>query len=448
MKHFRSKGVILLIFTFTVINFSCKKNSSFGLNVQPEGDILQANQTDTTTIISYSIKEDSLKVDELDGVNLLGSYNDPYFGSVKTSIISHIRLEKAYDFRPNGSGSLDSLIVDSVIMYLAIDGLYGNVDGQIFEVYQLLEDIYMDSSYYTNSSISTSSINLASLSSTIQTNPLVPGYVGSELVDNAILRIPLSINDFALPIMNESGNTSLDGNDGSGEFVEWFKGLLISTNNTQNINSGGIYYTNLLSEFSKISLYFRDTSGISSEHDTLQFDFNFNSNCARYHTAEIDYINTDIENELTDSSLGQDMFYIQGMGGTRAKLHFPFLNSITDSNIIVNKAELILPFQYYNSDPYVPASSLFLIEEDSLGEESFLPDFYESNHGGTANFTESYYSFNITRYINEIISGSKSNLPLNIVASGSGISANRTILTGFSTSLKDKPRLILTYSKY
>jgi len=448
MKNFRFKGVILLIFTIIAINFSCNKNNSFGLNVQPDGDILQANQTDTTTIISYSVKEDSLKVDELDGSNLLGSYIDPYFGSIKTSIVSHIRLDNAYDFRPNGSGSLDSLIVDSVIMYLAVDGLYGNVDGQIFEVYQLNESIYIDSSYYTNSSISTSSINLASSSNPIQANPLVPGYVGNELVDQAILRIPLSINDFAWPIINESGNSSLDGNDGSGEFIEWFKGLLISTNNSQNINLGGIYYTDLLSKNSKISLYFRDTSGISSEHDTLQFNFNFNTNCARYHTAEINYLNTDIENELNDSTLGQDMFYIQSMGGTRAKIHFPFLNSITDSNIIVNNAELILPFQYYTSDPYVPSSSLFLIEEDSLGEESFVPDFFEYNYGGTANFNENYYSFNITRYINEIISGSKTNLPLNVVSSGSGITANRTILTGFSTSLKDKPRLILTYSKY
>ena len=104
--------------------------------------------------------------------------------------------------------------------------------------------------------------------------------------------------------------------------IDWFKGLLITTNNTQNANSGGIYYTDLLSEFSKISLYFRDTSGSLSEHDTLQFDFNFNSNCARFHKTELDYINTDIQNLLADSSLGQEMFYIQSMGGLKAKIYY------------------------------------------------------------------------------------------------------------------------------
>ena len=273
--------------------------------------------------------------------------------------------------------------------------------------------------------------------------------MNGELTDEAIIRIPLSINNFAWPIINESGNTSLDGNDGSGEFIEWYKGLLITTDNsTQSLNQGSIYYTDLLSNFSKISLYYRDTSGSASEHDTLQFDFNINSNCGRFHNVSIDYNNTPVEDQFVDTTLGQDVFYLQSLGGSKGKIHFPHLDFINDSSYIINKAELILPFQYYSQDVYLPSTTIYLTTSDETGASSFLPDFFESDHGGNADFNNHQYRFNITRYVNEIVSGESANLPLTVITSGSGISANRVILNGFNTSKKDKPKLILTYTKY
>ena len=206
------KTVLLLAIFIAVITISCKKNDSFGLQVQPDQDMLGVNQTDTTSLITYCVKEDSLLSDELNGPNMLGSCNDPYFGIINSSVYTHIRLEQSYDFRPNGTGSLDSLIVDSVVLYLALDGYYGTLGPQTFEVYQLAEDLWLDSNYYTNSALSTNAVNLVSLGNgSIDPDPLVPGYVSGELADEAIIRIPLSINDFAWPIINESGNTSLDG---------------------------------------------------------------------------------------------------------------------------------------------------------------------------------------------------------------------------------------------
>ena len=128
----------------------------------------------------------------------------------------------------------------------------------------------------------------------------------------------LSINDFAWPIINESGNTSLDGNDGTGEFIEWFKGLLITTNNTSPAtNEGCIFYTDLLSSNSKISLFYRDTSGTAADHDTIQFDFNLNANCARFHNIAMDNGNSPLGDQLLDSTLGQEIFFVQSLGGAK-----------------------------------------------------------------------------------------------------------------------------------
>ena len=83
--------------------------------------------------------------------------------------------------------------------------------------------------------------------------------------------------------------TTLEGNDGDNEFLTFFKGIKISSANGTN---GGLYYINLLNSFSRIRLFYRDTSGVSSEHDTLDFDFNINSNCAYYHKVTHDYTGT------------------------------------------------------------------------------------------------------------------------------------------------------------
>lgn len=449
-NYIKITGTYLVAFLLIIILFSCRKSNDFGLEVQPSQDLLSVNQTDSTSIITYSIIEDSLRTDELPGPNLLGSYIDPYFGSLETSIYTQIRLESSYDFRPDGATTLDSLIVDSVILYLALDGYYGNLGGQTFEVYQLNDNISVDSSYYTNTTIDSIPTNLvASNVGQINPNPQVPGYVKGELVDEAILRIPLSINDFAIPIMQQSGTTTLDGNDGENEFLDWFKGLLITTNNSsQNINQGAIYYTDLLSEFSKITLFYRDTSGTAIDHDTLSFDFNLNANCARFNNSVIDYSSSIVESTINDSTLGQELFFVQSLGGCKGKIFFPFLDQIIDSSIIINKAELILPFQYYLLDKYTPPSILILTSENSNGEATFLPDFFESNHGGSIDLINKNYRFNITRYINEIVAGETINSPLSLITSGSGISANRGVLNGFNTSKKDKPKLILTYSNY
>ena len=449
-NYIKIKDTCFVSFLMIIILFSCRKSNDFGLEVQPNQDLLSVNQTDSTSIITYSAIEDSLRTDELPGSNLLGSYVDPYFGSLETSIYTQIRLESSYDFRPNGTTTLDSLIVDSVILYLALDGYYGNLGSQTFEVYQLNENLSVDSSYYTNSTIDANPTNLISSNvSLINPNPQVPGYVKGELVDEAILRIPLSIDDFAIPIMQQSGNSTLDGNDGENEFLDWFKGLLISTNNSsQNINQGAIYYTDLLSSYSKITLFYRDTSGIAADHDTLSFDFNINANCARFHSSVIDYSSSIVENTVNDTTLGQELFFIQSLGGCKGMIFFPYLDEIIDSSIIINKAELILPFQYYILDAYTPASTLILTRENSNGDAVFLPDFFESNHGGSIDLINKNYRFNITRYINEIVAGETTNTPLSLIISGSGISANRGILNGFNTSKKDKPKLVLTYSNY
>ena len=438
-----------IFFLGLIVVIGCKKKEDgIGLNVQPQGDQLNVNLIDTASIITYSVKEDSLKSDELDGPSMLGTYIDPYFGKMEASIVSQIRLEASVDFSL-ASGSLDSLVIDSVIMYLALQGSFGNLDPQTFEVYQMDEDIDIDSTYYTNKLMPTTGPNLA-VSGPITPDPVSVGYVEGLLTEYAILNIPLSINEFGWKMFNESGNTALSGNDGTGEFLDWYKGLVIKANNPmQGVNDGGIFYADMVNDFSKVTIFYRDTSGTASEHDTLSFDFNFNANCAHYNAVDIDYSNTFVGAQINDSTFGMDVFYLQALGGTKAKIHFPNLTDFIDSGkVVVNKAELVLPIQYNSLDNFTPSEYLFLTRVDENGNISFLPDANESGHGGQLDLTTNNYTFNITRYINNIFAGEMPNEDLTLVIGGSGITANRVILNGANSLYKDKPKLVLTYTKY
>ena len=138
---------VLLICNLILVLSSCNKNDSFGVEIQPENQNITGQHTDTLMLFTSTVFSDSIKTDELNGVSPLGTYIDPVFGTVQSSIFTQIRLAQSYDFRPdNGNGSLDSLVIDSIILYLALDGSYGEISSQVFEVYQLDSSIIKDSS--------------------------------------------------------------------------------------------------------------------------------------------------------------------------------------------------------------------------------------------------------------------------------------------------------------
>ena len=275
VKSYVNAYLLFFIFGFLL---SCNKNDSFGVEIQPENQNISGQFVDTLFLETSTVFADSVKTDELNGISPLGTYIDPIFGKTQASIYTQIRLAQAYDFRPENNGSLDSLVIDSIVLYLALDGSYGELNSQVFEVYQLDSAIVKDSSYFSNSHISDLGTDLSNALS-LETNPLVPGSFAGQLVDEAILRIPLNVTNFGLPVINESGNTSLDGNDEENQFLDWFKGLKITTSANEN---GGLYYVDLMSNYTKVCMYYRDTSGALADHDTIRFDFNINSNCARF----------------------------------------------------------------------------------------------------------------------------------------------------------------------
>lgn len=439
-----------LFFSILIVLSSCKKKeNAIGSSIQPEGDQLGLDMIDTLSLITYTTKGDSVRTDELAGNTLLGSYYDPFFGKTKANLFAQIRLQSAINFTPS-SGDLNDIVIDSVILYLELKGFYGNLQAQNFEVYQLAEDIYKDSIYYSNKTVVVNPLNLVSSGqSLIKPDPFSPAYLGATLQSKPLLKIPLSVTDFGRKIMNESGNIALQGNDAAGQFVDWYKGLMITVNTPgQSPNQGGIMYLDLLSANSKITMYYRDNSGLPSEYDTLKFDFNINANSARFNTFEFDYSNNQVGAQLADSTQGRHLSFHQNLGGVKTSIYFPYLDKLsTLGNIIVNKAQLIMPTQYYINDPYLAPQQLSPTRKTAEGSLLLLPDFGEGEVGNFSAQTSSY-SFILTRYINQVVSGKIPNSPLKLLSTNEALSANRVIFNGAQAVLRDQPKLIIYYTKY
>ena len=432
----------LFLVTILLLAGCNKENGDLGLLVQPQEDQLNILVSDTTTILAYTIKEDSLRSDELFSA-LLGSYVDPIFGRTKTSIFSQIRMEaETVDFT-SVSGGITETIVDSLYLYLDLNGYYGTLDEQTFQVFRVNEDFYLDSNYYSNSTLTTDGIDLVEVGAgSIVPDPFNVAYIEGQMV-NPVLKIKLD-NSLADDFVAQTGSGNLVDNDA---FVSWFKGLHITVDDSgQSTDEGALLYLDLLNTNSRVSMYYRFT--FPGEEDTLRFNFNINTSSARFIQTEHDYTGTPIESQLADSSLGNESIFLQTMGGVKSKIEFPHLDAMSDS-VVINKAELVLPYDYFNSDPYSPQSQLYLLRVDSSGQTFFTEDFGEGEtiHGGFRDNDNKEFRFNIAKYVNNVLTGLVPNSGLYLISTSSMITANRVVINGKNTANRNKLKFILTYTE-
>ena len=438
---------VLCFFTLTT---SCKKDkfkeNNVGKGLLSENDLLGLSLIDTVSITSKTILADSLRTDEVSENMLLGSYVDPIFGKTQAEIYTQVRISGAVNFTPISTNFTD-IIVDSFYLQLPlISTFYGELTPQTFEVYRLTENLFIDSIYYSNQTKTTGATNF--VASGFET--ITPNTTASVVIDGEtkvpMLRIRLD-ETLAWEIINETGNPSLASNDGESGFVKWFKGLYIKVNNPSQVSGdGAILAVNMQGAESKLVLNYRDVSDVGNEKK--MFNLNLGAQVAYFNHFSHDYTSTSIDNQLNNPALGNTEFYIQTMAGLNGEIDFPFLKNLSViENLIINKAELVFPFDFDGSSPYGPPTSLFLLAFSNEGEKIFLPDQFLGSIDGTANTTAKTYTFNITTFINRVIEGKLENSKLLISPVGGSVSASRVVVKGKQSSAA-KPILKLYYSTY
>ncbi len=435
-----SKQVLLSLFVITILILSCNKEfDKIGLDIQPAEDKLNVKYNDTTTLVTYSVREDSIPTGN-SSVSLLGSYKDPIMGKSTASIYTQLRLSIAgYNFG-------EAPILDSLILSLAYSGSYGDTTtSQTVKVYELSGKLYPDSSYYSNHNIQKCDVELANYT-------FIPKPHDSVVVGNDTLPPQLRIN--LSSITSELGNKLLNASETDLEdnenFLEFFHGLFITAEPVEA--DGAILYFDLMSTISQMVIYYQN-----AEEDSLQFNFVINDNCARFnnynHNNYEDAI-PEFKNQVlnSDTSLGDNMLYLQALGGVKTKIRFPNIKDfISSGNIAVNQAMLIIKGIEENDD-YEPPSRLALVKINEEGKTEILIDQYEGDiyFGGTYISSDNEYRFRISRHIQHLLTGSETDYGLYLMISGSSIKADRLTIYGANPNppipLEDRIRLALTYT--
>lgn len=445
----RSFGTKFFFISLTaLLATACNESSVVGLDVQPASDLLNVNWKDTTTLLTSTVKEDSLHTDASIIVTadaLLGTYLDPVFGKTSASIYTQLRLPA------NNPNFGTNPVCDSVVLTLTYASDYYGKRGrkdQRISVYQLTEDLSLSRNYYSNNSLSYSGIDLANGHVYTPRPTTTVAVMGDTIKPH--LRIPLQQN-FGQVILNNQGSSVLSNNTA---FQNFIKGLYISSDvTTSGSGDGNILHFKLGDSQSKLTIYYRNSN--ATNNDSLKYEISLSS-VGRF--SAFDHYNFStadpyLQSQLSTSSADTTLF-IQSLAGTKAKIEFPYLLHWNDSGrVAINKAELVIKVDttnaLYQLDTFAAPPKLILFGITATNTNYAIPDAYEANevYGGSYNSSAKEYRFNIDRYIQQVLNGSIENTGLYLVASGGAIGANRVVVGSGSSKGYQKMKLNITYTK-
>jgi len=411
MKFFRLDLLTLLISLF--ILGSCKNPDGIGLGIDPS-KASQATLVDTATINTTTMLDDTVLTNSI-GNAPVAYFTDPVFGTTEANIAASLNLPGSTTFTlPAGTIVIDS----SRLVLNYADGFYGDslTTRYKLNVYQLTEPIVSSHSYYNNKAWSHSNTLLGTQSffvrqrDSIKITDIVTGAKDTLKKVAPQIRIPIA-NSFVFNNFFGATTSQLTTNS---VFQNAVKGMYITLDKTGTTGGpGGNIYFNLASGASSLQVYYRVTNG--STIDTLIATLPLGNP----HAVEIKHAYTPaILTQLSNPTVSTNTVYLQGLAGLRSKVSFPYLKkllpaNLTSSDIVINRAELVVTPVAGTGIPYVPTPRITLYKFDIAHQRVTVPDatagdVHYLSVGSFGGFYDTYhksYSFVITGYVEDLIRG-------------------------------------------
>lgn len=437
MKKFRPAFVLLSI--CFIVFFSCKKINTatdLGGNLIPGVDNVNTFEISLNTITKNLLTTDSSKVYSSDQV-ALGDIIDPEFGHVHANFCVNFSAPAygSYPFLPKR----DTIhTIDSVVLSLRYTGAYGDTLSNGIQTVNVYEIPYSpgtslrtDTFYryndpasdFTGTQIGTKTFTINRLKDSSDViNP------GDTFKVANVVRIKLD-NSLGAKLAQMDTVSSSGGYHSDSLFKTIFNGLAIKADNSGNALS----YFSLTDTATKIIVYYRynlngkDTTGIVQyRHITT--------------TGQSNYVNVQPGSNwaaaLNNSSA--DKVYIQSSpSGSYASVVIPGLDTV--SNKVIHRAEIIATRVPSASDNiFTPPPRLFLdrirtgaVDSALIFEKDLLlgsdGSIGFSTFGGT--LKNNTYRFDITRYVQGIITSHKRNDTLRLWAPIEAFEKNAVLYT-------------------
>lgn len=428
LKNWRIVTLLSACLLLTLATTSCKKSTAqLGDGTLSPDDLLASGAIDTFSLLTYSQVEDSFQTDNQATV-VLGEVHDPKFG------IGNAGFYTQFNFVGDFSDPAGAIpVVDSVVLSLRYAGYFGKLTPQTFEVHELDDTLSIGADYYTSSSKLTKSNNLIDPSSATQTpQPLTKVVIDDNDTLAPQLRLKLSTT-WGETILTEGINTTTF--DTETNFKNYFKGLKVGvTPANPSPNSGGLLYFNLNNNDSKITFYYK----IQGETDQKKVSFIIDTKCADFTQVTTDNTGYGLANVLSDSIYGMEQFYTQNFRAS-AVVKFPSVDNFSDKTVIHN-ALLELPIEFQTGDSYVP--SAVIVAYKTINGKDF------SVGNAVYNNLRKSYVIDLRDYIQDIVTGNADNLGIKIISLNFSARPERIVFNGPLTSNKNKPKLIIKYTKF
>jgi hypothetical protein len=420
-------GSILLI---TALVYGCQKgDQSIGINLLPGIHSIETRFfEDSTSISAFTFSDDSIRVDSSRYL-LLGSFNDPLFGYTSGSFAAQFRIPRYPHYESDAR-------LDSVILQMSYKYVYGDtITPQTMLVHELTGDLSYGYKYL-------SSFNINSLASPdiLGSKDFIPKFrTDSTKADTAsqILRIPLDPS-FGNRLIKMDSLDMVSNN----KFLSVFKGLYVET---APVNHKGSLIR--VDTPSAVMVVYYHTA----EHDSLGFGYYLSTNSANVSRFAHNYTNSRFFSTMNQEQVRDSLVYLQPTGGTKIKINIPSLSTWKDSaNYAINKASLTIHVDTLMSDfkRYEIPTLLYLKIINDQGQEEFPKDanLSISYYGGVYNPITATFSFNITQYLQQIITGEKHNHGFYLVHALRDASPKRVVLKSGSSSRPLK--FDVSYTRY
>lgn len=470
-KSFLFFSSVIVIF-FLLINGGCTKIDSTTLG----GDLIPAvdNVNTFDTIINLEgtqgLFNDTTRIG-LNETHLLGSItNNPLFGQTNADIF----LQLSPTFFPYYFGNANDTIditkdpltgFDSAYLFLSFKAFYGDTNApqklQLFKLADTITNFTNNTAYtikYQPNDSAASRLLLGEVTITPKDlrNKTYYGLKNRDSSANQI-RIPLNTPDGLAFLQTlskrDSTRTSNDAFVNDSLFKTFYKGFAVMTD--RNVGNG-LFYTNLADQGTRLEIHYRrkNKNKLDTTHTSLFFSTGITSSSVSA-SAHANYIkrNREVSGSAKPveypNNQQANALYIQSVPGTFATLKIPGLD--TFKNSIVHRAEILIE-QIPGEDAAIdnaltPPRFLYLDLKDTgsitkyktiyydLNPSAFYePDnssfFYPSNAGIDFNYFGgylrykndafgnriAYYEFNISRYVQNMITKRGINYDLRLYA--------------------------------
>nr|WP_240155198.1 DUF4270 family protein [Chitinophaga sp. Cy-1792] len=388
----------------------CNEATLLGKNLIPPGDLVNAQDTTITGIITRNVlKYDSSVINGYTNYDkILGSITaDPVFGKTHAFVFMQVGLPTS-----NFAFSGDSQTLDSVVLCLSYLGYKGDsTTPQTFKVYRMMEENFkIDSNYAYNKPLAYSPVMLGSATVTpLSVRDSVDIYGNKQ---TAQIRIKLS-NAFGNELLQQTKEGAFASDSA---FRAYLKGFAIVPDTLQG-NHKNMMFVDMSNSNTKLNVFYK-----SNKQDSLYATFAFNtSTCGHSNFFLRNYNGSEAANYINTTTAGGDsIMFLQTAPGLTTNLTIPGLENFP--NVIINSAELVITqITVGESDQnniYSAPSALTLLQYTN-GDSTKLPidaGGTAAYYGGTKQIVTNFggvmiaqYKFTLNHYLQQLIKKNETN---------------------------------------